>query len=371
VSTTPTELRTDQETIMEQLMRSMVMRASKKPLRRDYDVQSLVSNEYDRYLASYHPRKPKQKRKATKQQPIGPFETMVPYTITLIGYLAGGMDINALYVALEARLCAPDDKTPGSIDARVSSHGTVQRSGCAEEPTKAYLPNHTSVGMWLSGGLRVILRVSTSKFEVIGCKRDEDVLEVWRHVKAHLAAMPEVRSQPGMPLELVRTYGAMRNYSFNVGYQLDVSVLAAYISERSGAGEIEFTARRNPSVQTNLHVGHPYRGSPLDAGAGGGPGHAYAIVSGGPSDVEVAKLDEHPKTTPKRKKRSDGESQLKEHIFSVFHTGNCLYSGKGDLEECRRVYEKFRALVAEARSSVEVCHAPSPLLAPTPTPTAV
>lgn len=343
-------------------MRRMVMQASKKPLRRDYDVQSLVANEYDRYLATYHPRKPKQKRKATKQQPIGPFESMVPYTITLIGYLAGGIDINALYAALETRLCAVDDRTPGSIDARVSSHGTVQRSGRAEEPTEAFLPNHTSVGMWLSGELRVILRISTSKFEVIGCKRDEDVHEVWRHVKAHLAAMPEVRSPSALatPLELVRTYGAMRNYSFNVGYQLDVSVLAAYISERSGAGEIEFTARRNPSVQTNLHVGHPYRGSPLD---GTGPGRAYAIVSGGPSDVEAARLDEHPKTTPKRKKRSDGESQLKEHIFSVFHTGNCLYSGKGDLEECCRVYEKFRALVAAARSSVEVCHAAS---APSP-----
>lgn len=318
-------------------MRNMVTASRTARPTRSYAVEDLVTGMYGPYLTKYEPRKAKQKRKTGKNNLIGPFYTIQPYTITLMGYLNGQVDIYKLYDAL-ARLVrnmeVSDEEdggfvpSEGSINPVVSPDGRAQFVGKDEERTSSFLPNHTSIKMWLSKDQCVQIRMSKAKIEVIGCKRDEDIVDAWAYMCDYINSLEEeVRIDPSIQLELIMSYGAMRNYAFTLGFSLDVTALCAAITALNG----DFTAGRNPSLQMNLRVSHP--------------------SSGNTPPTSVTRSSDK-KGSARSKELAATES--KPHVISVFHTGRCLYSGKGPLKECEMVFERFRTLISGLRESVEI-----------------
>jgi hypothetical protein len=364
---------------VEDLVRRLNHEATRKAVRQSYDISDLVCGAYGSYLGAYQPRKPKQKRKTTKQQLIGDFETLRPYTITIGGYLRGSIDAQRLWSAL--RLRASDSREPGSFSRLVSPKGEVYEAGWPLDRmvwANKHLPNHTCVLMWLPEYAKpLLLRVSTRNFGVVGCKTDEDLITAWNYMVGHVNALhalgEEVRRDADTELELTHSYGGMRNYSFNVGYPLDVGPLGALIPDRYP----EFSVRRNPSVQTHLYVDHP-REDAIGPSRSSVPSHssmpsssstpsASESRSSNPSESRMAtstavsedrmstsSVEECRVAKSNTSRRKQRTSTPKPHIFHVFHTGICLYSGKGDLEECKRVFERFRSLIMTARSEVEV-----------------
>jgi hypothetical protein len=327
---------------MDQLMRFLKAEQGTKRPPRQYAIAELVARTYGAYLTTYQPRKPKQRKKSTKNPLIGPFDSMAPYTITLMGYLGGEVDIDALYEALRHRVSGGDE--PGSLDPVVSGEGRITAADQEGEGwTKKFLSNHTSIKMRLSGGLRVQIRVSTSKIEVIGCKKDSDIDEAWEHLSTHINGIEgEIRLDAEVQLELLSSYAAMRNYAFTLGYALDVRELAVGICElRDATG---FEAWRNPSLQTDLRVHCATSRSAKNT-----PQHARVPSPVGESSSSCSSSSSRRTSAKKRPSPSE-----KAHIFRVFHTGRCLYSGKGGLDECGEVFERFRLLMDELRPRVEL-----------------
>ena len=298
-----------------------------KPKPRSYDICDLARDVYGRYLNNYQPRKVKQKRKSSKRERIGPFELMKPYTITIMGYLNTEVDIEWLYEALRDETLRDvqteeQAKKPGNILKVVSGDYREKLPGLPERITETCLTNHTSILMQLDGPLVVQIRMSSQKIEVIGCKKDEDLDCAWFHLARHMTGFSvEVQKDPLIPIEIVSKYGAMRNYTLDLGFSLNLSDLEDQIA--SLGTQTEFTASRAPSLQSDLRICHPVKTKP---------------------------------NTPTKKKGTD---LSKEHVFKVYHTGSCLYSGKGPLEECKDVFEKFRALIDLLRPEVRLLHEPA------------
>ena len=322
---------------MEQLKARLMLTSTRKNAREPHDVLSLVTGPLEGYLLRYQPRRPKQKRRRGREQPIGPFESMVPYTITLIGKVRAGFDVRALYAAFTP---TSDVWRPGEISVVVSPDGRMKLPDREETTAVRYLPNHTSVGMWLRAeGQHVLLRISAFKFEVLGCKADADIDEVWEHLSSHVNGLGvDVRLDEAAQLDFYRRRGYMRNYSVYLGYQLDLRRLASAMRELEGA--TLFRGCSNLSLQTNLRLSHPFLGVEEEDG----------------SDEEEVAL----KSTTRTRRPRRGLGKWKDHVFTVFHTGKCLYSGKGGLVECACVFESFRTLMARLRSVVEVCGSREP-----------
>jgi hypothetical protein len=312
---------------MEQLMKALAQHVDKKTKTQSYEIENLVCTEYGRYLAGYQPKIRKQKRKGNKTKIMGPFTDIEPYTITLMGYLSGEVDVGLLYQTLKSRVS--NEETPGAFEPIVSPWGDVKWSGEEEKKTKQYLSNHIGLKMWLRDdektgkGLRVQIRMSSSKIEAIGCRREQDIIDVWDHMCDHINSLDvEIRKDPSQTLHFVSSYGAMRNYSFRLGFEIDLNRLSDILAET--VDETGFRAWRNPSLQPDLRIHKPCR---------------------------YNKNSTDSVTPPKRKK---GAAQIKSHIFRLFHTGTCLYSGKGPLEECEEVFELFRSVISKYEDDIKL-----------------
>lgn len=322
-------------------MRRLVSEAASKVVKRSYAIDDLVTGEYGRYLSGYQPRKPKQKRRANVQQPIDEFDALTPYTITIGGYLKGCINVQRLWDALRSRAVedASPDK-PGSFSRLTSPSGRVYEAGWPLDRVvyaEKWLPNQTCIPMHLPGYTKpVLVRVFTGKFGVVGCKSNEDLAMAWSYMVEHINALEdEVRVDDTMQLELEHTYGAMLNYVFHVGYAMDVRRLAQLIVDRN----LGFSARHNPSIQAHLHIGYPCSKTERP------PSSTGSVSSSG---------DSSPNSPSSTRRRKSATAEPKEHVFNVFHTGNCLYSGKGDLDECRAVFDMFKGLMEELQPKVEV-----------------
>jgi hypothetical protein len=243
-----------------------------------------------------------------------------------MGHLNTEINIEWLYEALrDETLCdvqtEEQAREPGNISKVVSGDYRLKMPGMPEIITEKCLTNHTSIVMHLEGSLVVQIRISAKKkIEVIGCKRDEDLDSAWYYLLRHIEGFSvEVQPDPSIKLCLVGRYGAMRNYTLDLGFALNVDDLAEKIA--SMGNKTQFTAFRNPSLQPDLRICHPIKTKPVNL-------------------------------STKRK----GTELPKQHVFKVYHTGSCLYSGKGPLEECREVFEKFRALIDLLRPEVRLLH---------------
>lgn len=329
-------------------MRKLALEAATRTIKRSYDIKDLVMDEYGKFLASYHPRKPKQKRKGAVKQRINNLEEMQPYTITTGGLLKGRINPQKLWDGLRTRAIEnASSEIPGSFKKLVSPNGQVYEAGWSLDRivfAEKWLPNQTCIHMFLPGHAKAIrLRIFTDKLGVVGCKTTEDIIIAWSYLAEHINSLEiEVRTDPSISLELERTNGAMLNYVFEMGYQIDVQRLANLILDKN----IGFTARHNPSAQAGLRLSYPRKIKDTDSG---NSSVSSTNNSSGSSTPSPDSNNESP--TTKRRKQGRG---TKEHIFTVFHTGNCLYTGKGDMEECKEIFELFRKLMDDCKEHVVI-----------------
>ena len=304
---------------MEELRARLLTTSKQTYKKKQTDIYSLITGPLENYLTNYQPKRQRPRKKITTKQEIGAFEDMVPYTITLMGYVTSGFDIKKLY---EHTTPTAEEWEKGKIRMITSPNGKIKTPDGDELPTLKFLPNHTSIGLWLDNKDQyVLLRISSYKFEVLGCRNDQDIDTVWFYLKQHINNLDvDIRLDKDTKLEFYKRYGAMRNYSVHLGYQLDIQRLAFLISDME---DTKFKGMSNPSLQVDLRLSHPFLGDLTDI------------------------IDK----SATRKRRNNG---TKDHIFRVFHTGKCLYSGKGDLEECKMVFESFRRLMDGVRDRVEI-----------------
>jgi len=326
-------------------MRKLVLEAANKVVKRSYNIEDLVVEEYGRFLANYQPRKPKQKRKGTTKQKIASLDELESYTITTGGMMKGRVNPQKLWEALRTRAtedAAPEH--PGSFKKLISPRGQVYEAGWTEDRivfAGKWLPNQTCIHMFLPGRDKVIrLRIFKDKLGVVGCKSIEDINIAWTYLAEHINALDvEVRMDPSVSLELESTHCAMLNYVFDMGYQMDVQRLANLIAERNEG----FSARHNPSAQAGLRIGYPRKESTSISD--------YTTSISTSSSCTSVSSTPSPEDSPPSRRRKPTKG-TKEHIFIVFHTGNCLYTGKGDIEECREVFDSFRHLMEECKEFV-------------------
>jgi hypothetical protein len=221
-----------------------------------------------------------------------------------MGYLSLPIDREVLYSSLET--IGPILRVAYKYKAKTKDiEGEIDIDSC--------LPNHVDIILEIDGGSTLRVRISKDKMEVIRSKKESDLMVAWEILSIYIQAIKNM----GYPLyegetppQMVHMVTAMRNYTYDLGYYVDLDILESLIAKHPQWG---FRAMRTPSIQSGLQLTYPL------------------------SSISSA---------PKPKRRKSGEKQAY-HFFRVYHSGSTTLSSKRAYRESCEVQDIFLRMMAD------------------------
>lgn len=271
-----------------------------------YDIKSLANGIYNRHLSSFVPMATR-KQKPRKIRPLATsLELMTPYIVTTMGYLSLSIDRDILYDFLE----------PIGHIQRIAYKYKAKIKGIeGEKEIDSCLPNHVDIILEIDSGSTLRVRISKDKMEVIRSKKESDLMVAWEILSSCMKKIKEVNDslyEGDVLPRLIYSVTAMRNYTYDLGYYVDLDMLESLITKHPQWG---FRAMRTPSLQSGLQLTYP-----------------------------VSSLSD----APKAKRRKSSEKQAY-HFFRVYGSGSTTLSSKRAYRESCEVQDLFLSIMADLK----------------------